>query len=116
MDIGLRRASAGVLEVYDGNTTGVLRDVSLRNLTASGTLTVAGLFSASAGAVVGAASLTSCALLEVVSTTKGFLFPKHTTTQRDAVASPVAGLAVYNTTTNKLNFYNGSAWEAVTSA
>jgi hypothetical protein len=23
---------------------------------------------------------------------------------------------VYNTTTNKLNFYNGTAWEAVTSS
>ena len=33
-----------------------------------------------------------------------------------ALATVPAGLMVYNTTTNKLNFYNGSAWEAVTSA
>jgi hypothetical protein len=38
-----------------------------------------------------------------------------TATQRDAI-SAVAGLMIYNTDTNKLNFYNGSAWEAVTSA
>jgi hypothetical protein len=104
---------------YDIGASGANRPRNLfvsGNGTIGGTLAVSGLFSASTGAVVGAASLTSCALLEVVSTTKGFLLPKHTTTQRDAVASPVAGLAVYNTTTNKLNFYNGSAWEAVTSA
>lgn len=48
--------------------------------------------------------------------TKGLRLPLCTTTQRDAIASPGAGLMVYNSTTNKLNFYNGSAWEAVTSA
>lgn len=38
-----------------------------------------------------------------------------TTTQRDALTASEAML-IYNTTTNKLNFYNGSSWEAVTSA
>ena len=56
------------------------------------------------------------AILDLTSTTKGFLPPRMTTTQRDAITSVPAGLMVYNTTTNKLNFYNGSAWEAVTSA
>ena len=56
------------------------------------------------------------ALLDLTSTTKGFLPPRMTTTQRDAITSVPAGLMIYNTTTNKLNFYNGSAWEAVTSA
>lgn len=36
-----------------------------------------------------------------------------TTTQRDAIASPRTGTIIYNTTTNKINFYNGSAWRAV---
>jgi hypothetical protein len=55
-------------------------------------------------------------LLDLTSTTKGFLPPRMTTVQRDAITSVPAGLMIYNTTTNKLNFYNGSAWEAVTSA
>lgn len=44
--------------------------------------------------------------------------PRHTTTTRDALAAgdKVAGLLIYNTTTNKLNFWNGTAWEVVTSA
>jgi hypothetical protein len=56
------------------------------------------------------------AILDASSTTKGFLPPRMTTTQRDAITSVPAGLMIYNTSTNKLNFYNGSAWEAVTSA
>lgn len=56
------------------------------------------------------------ALLDVSSTTKGFLPPRMTTTQRGAITTPPAGLMIYNTTTNKLNFYNGTAWEVVTSA
>lgn len=56
------------------------------------------------------------ALLDVSSATKGFLPPRMTTTQRNAISSPPAGLMIYNTSTNKLNFYNGSAWEAVTSS
>jgi hypothetical protein len=48
--------------------------------------------------------------LEVVSTTKGFLPPRMTTTQINAIASPAAGLVVYDNTTNKLQCYNGSTW------
>jgi len=50
------------------------------------------------------------AMLEVQSTTKGFLPPKMTTTQKNAITSPAAGLVVYDTTTNKLCCYNGSTW------
>ena len=56
----------------------------------------------------------SKAILDASSTTKGFLPPRMTTTQRNAIASPPAGLMIYNTTTNKLNVYT-TAWEAVTS-
>lgn len=55
------------------------------------------------------------ALVELRSTTKGLLLPRMTTTERDAIGSPAAGLLIYNTTTAKLNVYT-TAWEAVTSA
>lgn len=58
---------------------------------------------------------TDPAVLELTSTTRGLLLPRMTTTQRNAIASPVAGLVIYNTTTNKLNVYT-TAWEQVTSA
>jgi hypothetical protein len=68
------------------------------------------------GMAIGSAVPNTKAALDVQSTTQGFLPPRMTTTQRNAITSVPAGLMVYNTTTNKLNFYNGSAWEAVTSA
>lgn len=58
----------------------------------------------------------AAALLDVSSTTKGFLPPRLTTAQRDAITAPPSGLVIYNTTTGKLNVRGASAWEAVTSA
>ena len=55
------------------------------------------------------------ALLELESTTKGFLPPRMTSTQRDAIASPATGLSIYNTTTNTNDIYNGTAWSALAS-
>ena len=43
------------------------------------------------------------------------LLPQFTTVARDALTAS-AGQIIYNTTTNKINIYNGTAWEAVTSA
>lgn len=42
-------------------------------------------------------------------------FQAYTEAERDALTLVDAGTCIYNTTTNKLNFYNGSAWEVVTS-
>ncbi|MFH2096169.1 MAG: hypothetical protein ABIJ16_10725, partial [Bacteroidota bacterium] len=50
------------------------------------------------------------AMLDVKSITKGFLAPRMTTTQRNAIASPAAGLLVFDTTIGGYYFYNGSVW------
>jgi len=50
------------------------------------------------------------AQLEVSSTTKGFLPPRMTTTQKNAIASPATGLMVYDTTLNLMALYNGTTW------
>jgi hypothetical protein len=54
------------------------------------------------------------AILQVNSTTKGFLPPRMTTTQKNAIASPASGLIVYDTTLNKLCVYT-TTWETITS-
>ncbi len=64
------------------------------------------------GMGIGAAIVTS-ALLSMTSTTKGFLPPRMTTTQRDAIATPATGLMIYNTTTGAYNVYDGAAWVAL---
>jgi hypothetical protein len=48
--------------------------------------------------------------VQIDSTTRGFLPPRMTTTQKNAIASPAAGLVLYDSTTNKLQCYNGSTW------
>ena len=53
------------------------------------------------------------AVLDVQSTTHGFLPPRMTTTQKNAIASPATGLMVYDTTLNNIQEYNGTMWRNV---
>ncbi|TAE68985.1 MAG: hypothetical protein EAZ85_13580, partial [Bacteroidetes bacterium] len=48
------------------------------------------------------------AILELESTNKGFLLPRLSSTQRDAIASPAKGLIIFNTTTNELQVNTGT--------
>jgi hypothetical protein len=50
------------------------------------------------------------AMLEVKSTDKGFLPPRMTTAQRDAIPGPVEGLVIYNTDKNSLQWFIGYTW------
>ena len=54
-------------------------------------------------------------IVEIQSTTKGLLFPRMTTTQKNAIASPASGLVVYDTTLGKLCVRGASSWETITS-
>jgi len=65
---------------------------------------------------IGVETPNASAKLQIESTTQGFLPPRMTTTQRDAIATPATGLQVYNTTTNTNDLYNGSAWVNGTSS
>jgi hypothetical protein len=59
---------------------------------------------------IGTTAPDSEAILHLSSTTKGFLPPKMTTTQKNAISTPPSGLVVYDTTTDKLCVYNGTSW------
>lgn len=65
---------------------------------------------------VGTTSPSASAKLQVDSTTQGFLPPRMTTTQRDAISSPATGLVIYNTTDNVLQTYTGAAWATLGSS
>jgi hypothetical protein len=73
--------------------------------TTTGTITAAGGLGVVGNAYVGGD-------LVMPGTTTTFRPPSLTTVQRDAIATPVAGMVIYNTTTGTLNFYN-TAWRAV---
>jgi hypothetical protein len=55
------------------------------------------------------------ARLAVNSTTQGFLPPRMTTSEKNAIATPAQGLIVFDTTLIKLCVYSGTAWETITS-
>lgn len=53
------------------------------------------------------------AVFEVKSITRGFLPPRLTTTQKNAISSPATGLVVFDTSLTGLYFYTGSVWTPV---
>ncbi|MEO7265857.1 MAG: hypothetical protein ABIW38_13150 [Ferruginibacter sp.] len=64
---------------------------------------------------IGTSTPATSAQLDLTSTTRGLLPPRMTTSQRDVIVSPVAGLVIYNTTTSQLEIYNGSSWNSINS-
>lgn len=64
---------------------------------------------------IGTNSPNASALLQIDSTTQGVLFPRMTTTQKNAISTPAAGLVVYDSTLGKLCVRTASAWETITS-
>jgi hypothetical protein len=76
-------------------------DCSATGTTAAGSLSI------------GVNTPNASALLDLTSTTKGLLLPRMTTTEINAIATPAAGLMVYNTTINHPCFYNGTSWQRV---
>lgn len=50
------------------------------------------------------------AILDLQSTTKALILPRMTTSQKNAIVSPIEGMVVYDTTENGISSYNGSTW------
>jgi hypothetical protein len=74
-----------------------------------------GIQTTSGGAYINTTTPQASACLQADSTTQGLLPPRMTTTQKNAIASPAAGLMVYDTNLNKLCVYTGAGWETITS-
>lgn len=72
---------------------------------------------AQVGIGVGATGISPSAQLEIKSTNRGLLLPRMTHTQRDAIATPTAGLVLWCTTcgdAGEMQVYNGSSWTNMT--
>jgi len=61
----------------------------------------------------GTASTNSSAKVQIDSTTQGFLAPRMTTAQINAITTPAEGLQVYNTDLHVICFYDGTDWKKV---
>jgi hypothetical protein len=82
----------------------------------SSNVTEAEIFSKPSGLIinnkvaVGTSTPNASAALDVTSTAGGLLFPRMTTTQRNAISTPADGLVIYNTTDSKLQVRAGGSW------
>jgi len=112
--VALGASVTGSLEITENlNVTGlgtILGNVRLdADLTLLGDNNTIGI---GTGYSVGVGTLTPAAdaILELKSTDKFFIVSRMTTAQRDGVASTTSGAIIYNTTVNRHQGYNGTAW------
>ena len=128
---------AGIFGVYLGNGTNRIGGLDFRthdgsgiqlrirvnnvgNVMIGGTfidgghrLQVTGTASFSTQVIIGSnTAINTSAALQIDSTTRGFLPPRVTTTEKNAIGTPAAGLIVYDTTDNRHYGYNGTTWNA----
>ena len=68
---------------------------------------------------IGTTNPNSSAMLDVSSTTSGFLLPRMTSVQRDAISTPAIGLLIFNTDNNTIETNLGTTavpdWSEITS-
>ena len=103
-------------------TAGIeIRSTSARRFRILATSTITTLEATNTGGISTNASLSvgsgytpanASAVLQADSTTQGFLPPRMTDAERDAITNPAAGLMIYDTSNNQMNYWNGSTWIA----
>jgi len=107
---GANNVRSGYLQ---GNTTDLTLTTSLSTPLIFGIANSEKMRISSAGNVgIGTTSPAASSLLDVTSTTQGFLPPRMTNTQRLAISSPAVGLVVFVTTTIEqgLWVYHSTGW------
>ena len=111
------RAAASIEFKVDGNvSTGVMPGKIVFRTSEAGTSDPSSHMTIdSAGNVgIGTNNPDEKAVLTLKSTSKGFLPPRMSQSQRNAISIPPEGLIIYNTSTEKLNIYT-SSWEEISS-
>jgi uncharacterized protein (TIGR02145 family) len=62
---------------------------------------------------IGTSTPDPSAKLDISSVTLGFLPPRMTNAQRNAISSPATGLVIFNTTSGCINVYSGTQWREI---
>lgn len=105
----------GANTVATGNTNSVaignLASFSSINTIVLGSVNGVNTAGVTQAVITGGVGVNPTAQLQVDSTNKGFLPPRMTTTQRNAIVSPAEGLVIHNTTTRQLNIFDGIIWK-----
>ena len=90
-------------------TDGVTRITTGTNAGTSPVIYINDAYGSNGNVGIGGSPVTS-AKLAVVSTTSGVSLCPMTSTQRNAISSPMESLIIYNLTDHKYQYWNGSAW------
>jgi hypothetical protein len=59
---------------------------------------------------IGTTTPNTSSVLDLTSTNKAFIPPRLTTTQRGQIATPVAGMVIFNTDSSCIEIYRGTSW------
>lgn len=73
------------------------------------------LFDNGTSVLFGGTTAIPSAGIAITSTTQGFLTPRMTTVQRNAIVAPATGLLVYNTSTSLFSYWDGVTWQNIDS-
>lgn len=95
-------ATSNPLFIYNGSDWEQITSITL-GASAGGSETPDGF-------LIGTGVIEASAEMEVSSSTGGLLIPRMTDAERDAIESPAQGLAIYNTTTNTVQYYYSNSW------
>jgi len=109
------QARAYVAGVVDNTVSAGVVPTSLVFYTGTSSTSEAVRIDSNSNVGIGTSAPNASAILDAQSTTKGVRMPNMTTTQKNAISSPAAGLMVFDTTLSKLCVYSGSAWQTITS-
>lgn len=100
-----RLTASGLKGGVQGNSNG---DISII------TNNISRIFAGFTGEIgIGTTTPNARAKMDIQSTTQGFMPPRMTTTQRNAIATVAGdgGLTIFNTTTTKLETWDGTVWQ-----
>lgn len=73
------------------------------------------LFDNGTSVLFGGTTAIASAGFAMTSTSQGFLAPRMTTAQRNAIVAPATGLLIYNTSTSLFCYYDGATWQNIDS-
>ena len=91
-------------------SSGVNTDLTFTPTTSGGAQNEAMRITSAGNIGIGTTSPDASSLLDITSTTKGFLPPRMSEEERDNITSPAAGLMVFVTNTAKVSVFDGGSW------
>jgi hypothetical protein len=103
---GTERAAIKSFQTETINTTADLRFYTSTASTESERMRI----QTTGGILVNTTTNVASSIFTITSTTQGFLVPRMTTTQKNAISSPAEGLEVYDLTLHQRSYYNGTTW------